>query len=238
MRKTISVCMATYNGEKYIKEQLISILSQLRPQDEVIISDDRSTDHTLSVVESINDSRIKVYFNENEKGYSKNFENSITKATGDIIFLCDQDDVWMANKVETMLRGLEDADLVVSDALITDENLQSTLGSHFLLHQTKTGFINNFLKTRYIGACMAFKSSMLKKILPFPSNQKLCAHDYWIANVAELYYKVKLINTPLIKYRRHGSNASNGGDKSKNSLSQKLKVRFYTFVNLLQRISS
>lgn len=232
----ISVCLACYNGEKYIKEQLNSILCQLNKCDEIVISDDGSTDKTLDVVKSLEDSRIKIFFNKNKRGYSKNFENSINHANGDIIFLCDQDDVWMPNKIEVMLRYLEQADLVISDAIITDENLKPTLGSHFLLHKTRKGFINNLLKTRYIGACMAFKKVMLKKLLPFPRNQELCAHDYWITNIGELYYKVELVNIPLLQYRRHGSNASNGGETSKNSLTHKIKVRFYTFVKLIGRI--
>ena len=238
MRKKISVCMATYNGEKYIKEQLESILSQLDENDEVIVSDDHSTDNTLDIVKDFKDSRIKIYSNELDKGYSKNFENSITHSSGDIIFLSDQDDVWMPNKVELMLKQLNNADLVISDAIITDENLNTTLGSHFKRNGTKTGFIENWLKTRYIGACMAFHKAILKKVLPFPVNQKLCAHDYWIANVGEFYYKVKLVQVPLMKYRRHGSNASTGGEKSENSLIHKLKVRFYTFVKLLSRITN
>lgn len=234
----ISVCLACYNGEKYIKEQLDSILCQLEKEDEIVISDDGSTDETLNVIKSLNDSRIKIFFNKDKRGYSKNFENSIANANGNVIFLCDQDDVWMPNKVKVMLLSLEVADLVISDAMITDDSLKPTLGSHFLLHKTKRGFINNFLKTRYIGACMAFRKSMLRKLMPFPDNQNLCAHDYWIATIGELYYKVELIDVPLIKYRRHGANASNGGRTSTNSLIHKLKVRFYTFAKLIGRISN
>lgn len=232
----ISVCLATYNGEKYIIEQINSILSQLSNNDEIIISDDNSTDNTLSLIRSIGDHRIKIFINDLGQGYTRNFENAIMNSSGDFIFLCDQDDVWMENKVSVMMNALKTADLIVSDALICDGSLNPTLGSHFKLHSTRSGFINNFIMTRYIGACMAFKREMLMKILPFPLNSKLCAHDYWIANVGEFYYKVELINTPLIKYRRHGLNASNGGEKSKNSLSHKIIVRIYSLFNLLKRI--
>lgn len=233
--KKVSVCLATYNGEKYIKEQLESILPQLANDDEVIISDDNSTDKTVEIIKFLNDSRIKIYTNTLSRGYSSNFENAISKAEGDIIFLSDQDDVWFENKVEMMMRRLIDHDLVISDAMISDENLNPTLGSHFDLYGTSKGFVNNWLKTRYIGACMAFKSQILEKLLPFPKNKKLCAHDYWIANVGEYYYKVDLVNIPLIKYRRHGNNASTGGDKSSNSLLHKIKVRVYTLKELLKR---
>ena len=159
--KKISVCLASYNGEKYIREQLDSILPQLGENDEIIISDDHSTDNTINVIKSLNDSRIKIFENNLGKGYSRNFENAINQATGDIIFLSDQDDVWMENKVELMTKELKQNDLVVSDALISDGNLNPTLGSHFKVHGTKKGFINNWLKTRYIGACMAFKKEIL-----------------------------------------------------------------------------
>lgn len=235
VRKKISVCLATYNGEKYIKEQLDSILSQLEPTDEVIISDDHSTDNTIKVIEALQDNRIKIFENTLGKGYSKNFENAINHSSGDYIFLSDQDDVWMDNKVSKMMTELENYDLVISDALISDGDLNPTLGSHFKLHGTKSGFLNNWLKTRYIGACMAFKKQMLAKMLPFPENQNLAAHDYWIANVGEYFFKVKLINEPLIKYRRHGKNASTGGLKSDNSFQHKMKVRFYVLLQLIKR---
>lgn len=232
----ISVCLATYNGKSYIIEQLDSILVQLSYNDEVIISDDNSTDETLSLVRSVNDARIKIFTNNLGQGYTRNFENAIMNSSGDFIFLCDQDDVWMENKVSVMMNALKTADLVVSDALICDGLLNPTLGSHFKLHSTRTGFIHNLVMTRYIGACMAFKKEILTRVLPFPTNSKLCAHDYWIANVGELYYKVELVDIPLIRYRRHGLNASNGGEKSKSSLLHKIKVRIYTIFNLLKRI--
>ncbi|MFP5048989.1 glycosyltransferase family 2 protein [Acinetobacter pittii] len=232
----ISVCLATYNGEKYIVEQLTSILSQLSPTDEVIISDDHSTDGTLLLIKSLNDPRIKIITNELGKGYTKNFENAINHSSGDYIFLSDQDDVWVENKVELMMKYLLDFDLVVSDAIISDSHLKPTLGSHFELHNTKAGFLNNWLKTRYIGACMAFRREIFSKLLPFPIQSKWCAHDYWIANVGEFFFKVKLLETPLIKYRRHGNNASTGGEKSTNSLFHKLIVRMYTLLQLIKRM--
>lgn len=234
----ISVCIATYNGENYIKEQLSSILSQLDVNDEVIISDDNSTDNTVNIIKSITDYRIKLIYNNQERGYTKNFENAIKHSLGDIIFLSDQDDIWMSNKVELTLAILQNNDFVVSDALVTDEHLITTLGSHFKLAKTKKGFLTNWIKPRYIGACMAFKRKILKKAFPFPKNQKLCAHDYWIANIAELFYKTAVFDKPLIKYRRHGYNASPACEKSPNSLYKKISIRFYTLFHLLKRINS
>lgn len=231
----ISVCMATYNGATYIIEQMNSILNELQDKDEVIVSDDHSNDDTIDLIKSLNDDRIKIVYNKKDRGYASNFENAISNSTGDIIFLSDQDDVWVQGKVKLMLNALENADLAVSDAEIVDKDLNCLEKSHFKLFGVKTGFWVNYTKTRYIGACMAFKSYMLKRILPMPENRKYCAHDYWIAMVGEAYYKVALVEIPLLKYRRHGENVSTGGVKSGNSIFHKLAVRGYVLWNLLKR---
>jgi glycosyltransferase involved in cell wall biosynthesis len=232
----ISVCMATFNGAKFIKAQLDSILCQLRTNDEIIISDDNSNDNTLNIIKNYNDERIKIFINVKEnRGYTKNFENAITKASGEVIFICDQDDVWNKNKVEVMLKHLKTASLVIHNARIVDGNLKLLNESHFNLYEVKNGFFKNFFKTRYIGACMAFKKEILLKALPFPHNQKLCAYDYWLTLIAEFYYNVELVQEPLIYYRRHSSNASTGGNFSANSLFHKIKVRIYSLYQLLKR---
>jgi glycosyltransferase involved in cell wall biosynthesis len=231
----ISVCIATYNGEKYIQEQLESILMQLDEKDEVIISDDSSSDNTIEIIRSFDDARIEVFINTKGQGYTRNFENALEKATGDIIFLSDQDDIWVEEKVAKMQEYLQDYDFVVSDNMIVDEALNIIEESHFSLFHTKQGFIRNLLLPRYVGACMAFRKEVLQKCLPFPKNFKLTAHDYWISLIAELYFSVYKINEPLILYRRHGSNASSGGNKSSNSLKHKVMVRLYTLFHLIKR---
>lgn len=229
----ISVCMAAYNGEVYLREQIESILKQLKVGDELIISDDNSRDNTSKIIREISDPRIKFIMNNGEKGYTKNFENALKESSGDIIFLSDQDDVWVDNKVEVMLKHLEDYDMVVSNAKIVDSQLKVIDDSHFRLYDVKKGFWNNFIKTRYIGACMAFKRDVLVKALPFPKHQKYCAHDYWLTLVSEAFYKVSLEEVPLLLYRRHGKNASSGGEFSKNSLWIKIVVRLYATINLI-----
>ncbi|MGB3159724.1 MAG: glycosyltransferase family 2 protein [Carnobacterium sp.] len=232
----ISVCMASYNGGLYIKEQILSILKQLGKEDELIISDDGSSDTTSAIVQEINDSRVNFILNNGKKGYTKNFENALEKASGDVIFLSDQDDVWVDNKVKVMLSHLEISDMVVSNATIVDSQLKVIAKSHFHMYNVKKGFWNNFLKTRYIGACMAFKRKVLDKALPFPENPKYCAHDYWLTIVGEAFYKISIEEVPLLLYRRHGKNASNGGNKSQNPLLFKVYVRIYTLFNLLKRM--
>jgi len=234
-RMKISVCMATYQGERYLKEQVESILSQLKPDDELVVSDDGSTDGTLRVLDEFADARIRVFSNPTNLGYSKNFESALRRATGDIIFIADQDDVWLPDKVATMSQALELHDLVVSDVAIVDADLTETHPSHFQVFGTRSGFLPNLLHTRYIGAAMAMRRRVLDLALPLPPRSSLCAYDYWIAVVAELYFDVGLVERPLMLYRRHGQTASNGGERSGFSVARQLAVRVYCLAHLATR---
>ena len=234
--KRISVCMAVFNGEKYIQEQISSILEQLAPCDELIVSDDGSTDKTLDVVRAFGDDRIKIVFNEGDKGYSGNFENSINNSSGNIIFLSDQDDVWMKERVSKMIDVLADCDLVVCNAEYVDEYLNPLNQTLFMLRGDKKGFWNNIYKLRYLGACMAFRREVFAKILPFPKNKTLCPHDMWIALIGEFYFRVKTIETPLILYRRHSEAASTGGYKSNNGLLLMMRFRLYALFMVFGRL--
>lgn len=227
--------MATYNGEKYINAQFESILSQLGPGDEVIVSDDNSSDKTIENIRKLQDPRIRIFMNEvTNRGYTRNFENALRHSKGDYIFLCDQDDVWHENKVTVTMAALQLCDFSVSDARVVDENLSPIIVSHFMHSGVQKGFAENFLKTRYIGACMAFRRKVLDVALPFPANSQLCAHDYWIAIVAECYFNVQLIQEPLVDYRRHQSNASSGGlTKSQFSPLHRLIKRIYCALLLI-----
>lgn len=232
----ISVCLASYNGEKYIKEQIESILVQLGSDDELIISDDGSTDKTLDIIRSIIDPRIHLY-NYNQGCYTKNFENALAKAKGDFIFLSDQDDIWIPDKVKLTLATFENthADFIVSAATLVDQNKKVILESSFATGKTRTGFWYNLAATSYIGACMAFKRDILPRVLPIPGENKYIAHDYWIACICERYYKTALIEKPLILYRRHGDNASPAFGKSRLSLWERIYKRFYTLYFVIGR---
>ncbi len=229
----ISVCMATYNGEKYIKEQLVSILKQIGPHDEIIISDDLSKDKTIEIVKSLNDKRIKIFFNTN-KGYTNNFQNSIKNALGDLIFLADQDDVWVDDKIQIMSDLLKNYDFVVSNAQMVNKDLESLGTTYFQLRGGgKSGFLNNLIKLKYIGCCMAFRKIILKKAFPFPKNTTLCSHDLWIALISEFYFSTFVIQEPLLLYRRHGENVSTY--ISSTSLFLKIQFRIYSFYKVLSR---
>lgn len=245
----ISVCMTTYNGERYIKEQLDSILCQLSDNDEIIISDDGSTDKTISIINSYNDSRIKLYhhFKRKQKfnfGYvSKNFENALKNTNGDYIFLADQDDVWLENKIERQVLALQNADLVLSDCKVVNESLDLIVESKFDLENVQIGFFKNIYKSGYLGCCMAFNKNFLKYILPMPDN---VPHDLWIGLIAENKGKFALLNEKTILYRRHDNNVSatspllnekhNNLPKNNNTLFFKFLYRFWTLKAYLIRI--
>lgn len=231
----ISVCMASYNGEKYIREQLDSILKQLSPEDEIVISDDGSTDKTCIVIKSINDSRIKLIFNEGKHGFTHNFENALSHAKGDVIFLSDQDDIWRDNKVEVTMRELKDCDFVISDCITVDDTMNILQESRFEAFNIKNGFLQHLIKSRYLGCCMAFKKYVADIALPFPINDDLVEHDIWLAAVALFYFKTTLVKEPLILYRRHGNNTSDGGFDRGYSFLNKIYRRLYRLKELFLR---
>lgn len=227
----ISVCMATYNGEKYIIEQINSILSQLDECDELIISDDGSTDRTIEIIQQINDKRIRMIYNHNSiHGYTSNFYNALKMAEGDFIFLSDQDDVWMPGKVQKTMEKLQKFSFTISDAIEVDKELNSICDSRVKKYRIKRGFVSNLLRSRYIGCCMAFDRNVLDMLFPVPTYTNKYPHDLWIALIGEFYFPSTLIQEPLILYRRHGENCSDGGKGSNKGgvdFISKIIIRFY-----------
>jgi glycosyltransferase involved in cell wall biosynthesis len=217
--------MASYNGERFIAEQIKSILSQINADDELVISDDQSKDQTISIIKSFNDPRIKLYIHESAGRPTENFQNALYKSTGDIIFLSDQDDVWLKGKYEQMLLKLETHDLVLSDSILVDENLNTLNISFFAYHGSKKGVLRNAVKNSYFGSCMAFKKELLQFALPFPATREI-GHDIWIGLVAEMVGKVHFTDKPLILYRRHEDAVTpHGFGHSNRSLAVKLLSR-------------
>lgn len=234
IRQTISVCITTYNGEKYIQQQLSSILSQLGADDEVIVSDDGSSDHTLEMIEAFRSPLVHIYRNNGEHGYTSNFENALRHATGELIFLADQDDIWKAQKVETCRQALQTCSLVISDAELIDGNGNPIAPSFYALRKSAPGFLHTLYRFSYLGCCIAFRREILSKALPFPKNHRLCTHDNWLTLVGMAFYKTKVLDDKLICYRRHGNNTSAGGF-GKTSLLFKISYRLYLLFWLIRR---
>jgi glycosyltransferase involved in cell wall biosynthesis len=229
----ISVCIATYNGAGFIVRQLNSVLSQLSEQDQVVVVDDCSKDDTVQVIKDTYGNRVEVYVNERNAGVIKSFEKAISKARGDIIFLCDQDDMWLANKVETVVNEFRatNASVVVHDAYVTD-------GDGEIIHESwnvhnnnrEKGLIGNIVKNSFTGCCMAFKKEIVRDIIPFPKSIEM--HDQWIALVCMMSKrKIAYIRKPLMKYVRHGGNVTG---MRKRSFNEQLKGRIGTIKAVMQ----
>lgn len=231
----ISVCIAAYNGAANIRTQILSILPQLGVGDEIIISDDGSTDDTRKIIEEIGSPLIQLIEGSKTGSLIDNFEKALSCAKGDYIFLSDQDDKWVENKVTTMVAHLQaGVDCVVSDCFVTDETLAVTQSSFYASRKKKDGFFYNLLlRNGYLGCCMAFNRAVLNKSLPFPKHIPM--HDIWIGNVAALCYKVKFINDKLIYFRRHNHNASHTAAKSPYSWQEKIAFRWHVLMPLILR---
>ncbi len=218
----ISVALAAYKGQQYITEQLESILPQLGENDEIIVSDDYPQGLTREAVMNIanRDKRVK-YIEGEGKGVVRNFENALKACMGDVIFLCDQDDVWQPDKVSSVMAEIiNGADLVLHDAAVTDAHLNITEPSFFAVHGSNADFKHNLIRNSFVGCCMAFTRRVMTDTLPFPEG--LPMHDWWIALAAiKTGYKTVLLNKPLILWRRHGDNVTGG----KTSAVQKIRWR-------------
>ena len=227
-----SVCIAICNGEPYIKDQLSSIFPQLCSEDEIIISDDKSTDNTVDIIKGFNDRRIRLYINQFQNPIL-NFEFALSKCNGDLIFLSDQDDLWNTNKVKIVSELLKEYDLVVTDCEVVDENGLTIHDSFFKLRNSNNGLIKNFIKNSYLGCCMAMKRRILEKALPFPKSIPM--HDIWIGMIAELYGTTYFCNQKLVQYRRHGNNKTCTAEKSCYSLHKRIVWRLNLGISLLIR---
>ena len=228
----ISVALAAYQGEDYIEAQLRCILSQLSHEDEVIVSDDKPGGATERIVRRVmaDDPRV-IYVEGKGQGVVANFVNAIRHCRGDKIFLSDQDDVWLPDKVRRVMDAFDaGATLVLHNAYVTDKDLNITDYSFFALRGSKPGFVRNIVKNSYMGCCMAFDRKLLKKIMPMPKH--LPMHDQWIGLMGEMYGKVTFLDAPLIYYRRTGNNVTGG----KTSAGQKLQWRRYLLKRLAGRI--
>jgi glycosyltransferase involved in cell wall biosynthesis len=228
----VSVCMAVKDGASYVGEQIDSILCQLGPGDELIVSDDHSRDSTIDVIRRFNDPRIKIH-SSNRVGIAHNFEVALSRSTGDFIFLADQDDIWYPEKLYTMLPHLSTYELVVCDCRLVDDGGDVIVGSFFELNRSGKGFVKNLISNSYMGCCMGFQRKILEKALPFPGNNVV--HDFWIGMIAEAHYSSVFLKQPLVSHRLHGSNASTSGRRSNASPIKRVSQRYQLVRNLISR---
>ncbi len=206
----VSVAMAVYNGRKYVKQQLDSILMQLDQEDEICISVDPSDDGSEELLNQLAKTEKRIRLSKGSgNGVAANFENAVSMCRGDIVFLSDQDDVWEADKVSFVKKCFDKtgAILVIHDVRIMDEQLETVINESFYrLKNSRRGLIKNIIRNSYMGSAMAFKRELVQFILPIPKNIPM--HDQWIGLVAERKGKVIFTSRKLMQYRRHGANVS------------------------------
>ncbi len=218
-RPSLSIAMCTYNGARYVQEQLESIVAQTRQPDELVVCDDRSTDQTVEIVQAFASRAsfpVRVYANDENLGSTKNFERAISLCTSDIIALADQDDLWHPQKLErieqTLLQSPK-AGAVFTDAEVVDASLRPTghclwkIGGFTRDEQLRVlrGEAYQVLLRHNVvtGATMAFRAEFKPLILPIPETW---VHDSWIALIISAVADLTIIDEPLVSYRQHPSN--------------------------------
>jgi len=202
----VSIAMSSYNGERFIQEQIDSILDQSYSNLELIITDDGSSDKTIEIIKNYqkNDRRIKLYQNEVNLGFVQNFGKAISLCTGDYIALADQDDFWKKDKLKTFIEKIGDNVLIYSDALLVDEHAES-MGKELIrpTNNLVSGSNNRaFLLANCVsGNTLMFKKELLQYILPIPKGASF--HDRWIVFVASTYGSITFTDEPMTYYRRY-----------------------------------
>ncbi|QEZ88616.1 glycosyltransferase, family 2 [Aliarcobacter cibarius] len=223
----VSVVLCTYNGEKYLEEQLNSILNQTYKNIEIIISDDCSTDNTLEILEKYRYlENFHIFLNKENLGFNKNFELAISKANGYFIALCDQDDLWELDKIEILVSSIDENSLVYANSMLVDENLKSL--NKTLEEKLKVNFISsNSMLSFIFGNCVSAHAMMFKKemvsVFNFPKN---IYFDQYIAMVCASKNGVKYIDRNLVFYRQHSNNTlAQNGVKKRKSIFHKIKTK-------------
>ena len=209
MADKISVCMASYNGKKYISQQIETILQNITINDELIISDDGSTDGTCNIIQDYVQRFPQIQLIRGpQRGVICNFENAIRHASGELIFLADQDDLWTSDKVTIIRQCFADheCNCVIHDAEVIDNKGTVLIPSFFAFRHSKAGVIRNIWKNSYIGCCMAFRKELIPYILPFPDDIHM--HDQWIGVLSDYYGHTFFCDRILLHYRRHEGNVT------------------------------
>lgn len=219
----VDILLATYNGEKYIREQLDSILNQTHKEFRLLISDDGSTDETRNILNEYKakDDRIEIFMQEKNLGVVKNFEFLLKKVDAKYYMFSDQDDIWKKEKIEKSLEKIKEGfDLVYSDLEVVDENLNVTYKSYWKLkgiykkikkyNNFQSLYLNNFIT----GCTIISKKELIDSFMPLPNTSKFVLHDYWISLVISQNGKIAYIEEPLIKYRQHKNNKVGSKKKS------------------------
>jgi glycosyltransferase involved in cell wall biosynthesis len=228
----ISVLLPTYNGEKFLREQIDSILLCLSDHDELLVRDDNSSDKTKGILTSYSDSRIKLLLSNENIGLVKSIDNLLSLAKGDFIFLSDQDDIWLPNRISSVMPYFQNYDIVVSDCIVVDSSLRTIKKSYFDQINPRTGLFFNLIRCRYLGCCMGFKRAVLEAVTTFP--EKVPSHDLWIGIISNLIgYSTCFLSEPAIFYRRHTGALSVTFSNKQRALHRRFIDRVSLFISLI-----
>ena len=227
--KRIDILMATYNGEKYLVEQLDSIINQTYRNWNLLIRDDNSTDKTLEIIQNYHkkDKRIKILKdNKGNLGIVKNFEELLKSSESEFIMFSDQDDIWVENKLDMYLKMIEKIKnkgfMIHSDAILFDKNKSNILKDTFISKKAiNKGLENVFFNYFVQGATILISKEIKNFILPFPKEVYL--HDRYIHLISELFFERIFVNKALIYYRQHGDNQIG----AKNTVRELLSKRYF-----------
>lgn len=239
--KKISIAMCIYNGEKYLKEQLDSIINQTYTNIELIIVDDCSFDKSREIVKEYKKKYdfIKLFENDSNLGLVKNFEKSISLCTGEYIALSDQDDIWEYSKLEKLINIIEkeNLDLVYCDSLMINENAES-LNKKLSENTPDYSLCDNLFllfNNGIAGHSMLFKNRDL--VIPFPNNIDL--HDLWITYIFSSSNKIGFLKLPLVKYRIHNQNLTKiGTTKKKKNFLEKRNSKLKSNKNFYKKLEN
>jgi glycosyltransferase involved in cell wall biosynthesis len=207
----VSVCMAAYNGEAFIREQLDTILPQLHRSDEVVVVDDGSTDRTADVVRGLNDERVRLIRLGRNVGYVKAFEHALLASRGEYVFLSDQDDRWLPGRVEDMVTALQAADVVASNFGFFGHAPRAIESRRLRTSNDERRWTNLLFLwvgvMPYYGCAMAFRRKIAPVILPFPVFLTE-THDQWIAMVGLVSGSIGHLEQDTLVRRLHDSNTT------------------------------
>jgi glycosyltransferase involved in cell wall biosynthesis len=216
-RPLVSIALATYNGDRFLRELLESIYCQSYCNIEVIAGDDCSTDDTASILEEYRESHgLHYQVNGQNLGFLRNFEKILPLCRGEFIALADQDDIWTPEKLEKMVNAIGDASLVYTDAYLVNENGQELPGSLIKNSGVRTVNGRDFryfvCNTCVTGCTVLFRRDLLQHALPIPICENY--HDWWLAVVAACLGGVRYLDEQLVRYRQHGANDTGASVKS------------------------
>ena len=231
--------MASFNAGSFLAPQVASILSQLGADDELVVSDNGSVDGTRERLAdyALADARVRVLdcaptHATGKENLVANFEHALSASNGRYVLLADQDDVWLPDRLALTLAALQECDFVAGDAEVIDATGRVLHQSFLRANGLARGWWRAFYRNPYLGCTIGMRRRVLAKALPFPPG--LPMHDIYLGMLAETFFRARLIERPLIRYRRHGANASFASERSPYGMAERIGFRLATLRAMLR----